>query len=109
MGVRAASGRYAQLRPNRFAGGSLPRRDAPVVREGVDEVEAAAGLGRGVGGRGSGWGPFLGARVGRFDAERALGEGESEVEVPAGTWPWRTALALSSAVMRVSVSLTGVV
>ena len=84
MGVRAASGRYAQLRPDRFAGGGLARRDAPVVREGGDEVEAAAGLGYGVGGRGSGRGLSLGAGVSHLDAEGALGQGELDVEVPAG-------------------------
>lgn len=84
MRVRAASGRYAQLRPDRFAGGGWARRYAPVVREGGDEVEAAAGLGCRVGGRGSGRGLLLGAGVGHLDAEGVLGQRELDVEVPAG-------------------------
>lgn len=84
MRVRAASGRYAQLRPYRLAGGGRARSDAPVVREGGDEVEAAAGLGCRVGGRRSGRGLPLGAGVSHLDAEGALGQRELEVEVAAG-------------------------
>lgn len=84
MRVRVAPGWCAQLGPDGLAGGGRARGDAPVVREGGDEVEASAGLGCGVQGRGSGWRLSLGASVGHLDAESVLDQGELKAEVPAG-------------------------
>lgn len=81
---RAALLPCAQFRPHGLARGCLARADAPVVRESGDEVEAAAGLGCGVEGRGSRRGLFLGSGVGYLDAEGVLDQGEPDAEVPPG-------------------------
>ncbi|GGX91228.1 hypothetical protein GCM10010510_40540 [Streptomyces anandii JCM 4720] len=75
---------HVQLRPHGLARGGPARADAPVVREGGDQEHAPAGLGKRVGRRGTGRWPSPGAGVGHLDAEGALGQCESDVEVTAG-------------------------
>lgn len=84
MRERVALRPHVQLRPHGLARGRPARADAPVVREGGDEKQAPAGLGKRVGRRGTGRRPCLSAGVGHRDTEGALGQGESHVEVPAG-------------------------